>query len=45
MKVEEEDRRESERFMSGKKTRIESEPLLALKMEKGGLVRTDRARK
>ena len=35
MKVEEEDRRESGRFMSGKKARIESATLLALKMEKG----------
>lgn len=34
--MEEEDRKESERVMSGKKARIESAPLLALKMEKGG---------
>ena len=43
--MEEEDRKESERVTSGKKARIESAPLLALKMEKGGLVRTDGARK
>ena len=42
--MEEEDRKESERVTSGKKARIESAPLLALKMEKGGLVRTDGAR-
>ena len=45
MKVEEEDRRESERVMCGKKAGVESAPLLALKMEKGALVRTDGARK
>ena len=33
--MEEEDRKESERVTSGKKARIESAPLLALKMEKG----------